>query len=153
MSTPSCTRWPRAVAEGAAGAGAEVRLRRVAELAAATAAIAQNPGGGGTADATAAIRRRRSRTWLGRRVRVRHADPVGTPAAQLKQFIDQAAGCGERRLADSGDPSPRGQQAGGRRPRSCRWATSFYHWGALIVPPGFTDPAVYAAGGTPTARR
>lgn len=25
----------------------------------------------------------------------------------------------------------------------------FYHWGALIVPPGFTDPAVYAAGGNP----
>jgi NAD(P)H dehydrogenase (quinone) len=25
----------------------------------------------------------------------------------------------------------------------------FYHWGALIVPPGFTDPVVYAAGGNP----
>jgi NAD(P)H dehydrogenase (quinone) len=28
-------------------------------------------------------------------------------------------------------------------------ANVFYHWGALIVPPGFTDPAVYAAGGNP----
>ena len=25
----------------------------------------------------------------------------------------------------------------------------FYHWGALIVPPGYADPAVYAAGGNP----
>jgi NAD(P)H dehydrogenase (quinone) len=25
----------------------------------------------------------------------------------------------------------------------------FYHWGALIVPPVYTDPAVYAAGGNP----
>jgi NAD(P)H dehydrogenase (quinone) len=25
----------------------------------------------------------------------------------------------------------------------------FYHWGALIVPPGFTDPVVSAAGGNP----
>jgi NAD(P)H dehydrogenase (quinone) len=25
----------------------------------------------------------------------------------------------------------------------------FYHWGALIVPPGYTDPVVYAAGGNP----
>jgi len=25
----------------------------------------------------------------------------------------------------------------------------FYHWGAVIVPPGYTDPAVYAAGGNP----
>ncbi len=25
----------------------------------------------------------------------------------------------------------------------------FYHWGALIVSPGFTDPVVYAAGGNP----
>jgi len=25
----------------------------------------------------------------------------------------------------------------------------FYHWGALIVPPGYTDPVVHAAGGNP----
>src|SRR5690606_41045304 len=28
-------------------------------------------------------------------------------------------------------------------------ANVFYHWGALIVPPGFTDRTVYAAGGNP----
>jgi NAD(P)H dehydrogenase (quinone) len=25
----------------------------------------------------------------------------------------------------------------------------FYHWGCLIVPPGYTDPLLYAAGGNP----
>ncbi|MGJ5949941.1 hypothetical protein [Streptomyces neyagawaensis] len=25
----------------------------------------------------------------------------------------------------------------------------FYHWGAVIVPPGYTDDAVYASGGNP----
>jgi NAD(P)H dehydrogenase (quinone) len=25
----------------------------------------------------------------------------------------------------------------------------FYHWGALIVPPGYTDPLLYASGGNP----
>jgi NAD(P)H dehydrogenase (quinone) len=24
-----------------------------------------------------------------------------------------------------------------------------YHWGAIIVPPGYTDPRVFAAGGNP----
>jgi NAD(P)H dehydrogenase (quinone) len=28
----------------------------------------------------------------------------------------------------------------------------FYHWGALIVPPGYADPVVYAAGGNPYSR-
>jgi NAD(P)H dehydrogenase (quinone) len=26
---------------------------------------------------------------------------------------------------------------------------TFYHWGSLIVPPGYTHPALYAAGGDP----
>jgi NAD(P)H dehydrogenase (quinone) len=25
----------------------------------------------------------------------------------------------------------------------------FYHWGAIIVPVGYTDPSVFAAGGNP----
>jgi NAD(P)H dehydrogenase (quinone) len=26
---------------------------------------------------------------------------------------------------------------------------TMYHWGAIIVPPGYTDPIVFAAGGNP----
>jgi multimeric flavodoxin WrbA len=25
----------------------------------------------------------------------------------------------------------------------------FYHWGSIIVPPGYTDPLIYSAGGNP----
>ena len=27
--------------------------------------------------------------------------------------------------------------------------TSMYHWGAIVVAPGYTDKSVYAAGGNP----
>jgi NAD(P)H dehydrogenase (quinone) len=27
--------------------------------------------------------------------------------------------------------------------------TTFMHWGAILVPPGFTDPSIFAAGGNP----
>lgn len=26
---------------------------------------------------------------------------------------------------------------------------TFYHWGSIIVPPGYTDAAIFAAGGNP----
>ena len=27
--------------------------------------------------------------------------------------------------------------------------TTFMHWGCVLVPPGYTDPAIFAAGGNP----
>ena len=76
----------------------------------------------------------------------------GTPAAQLKQFIDQAGGLWqEGSLADK--PVTAFTSAfnrhGGSEATILSLANVFYHWGALIVPPGYTDPAVYAAGGNP----
>jgi NAD(P)H dehydrogenase (quinone) len=76
----------------------------------------------------------------------------GAPAAQLKQFIDQAGGLWrEGKLADK--PVPAFASAfnrhGGNEATILSLANVFYHWGALIVPPGFTDPVVYAAGGNP----
>ncbi len=26
---------------------------------------------------------------------------------------------------------------------------AFYHWGSIIVPPGYTDPLIFASGGNP----
>src|SRR3569833_4012145 len=76
----------------------------------------------------------------------------GAPAAQLKQFIDQAGGLWrEGRLADK--PVTAFTSAfnrhGGSEATILSLGNVFYHWGSLIVPPGFTDPAVYAAGGNP----
>ena len=116
-----------AVAEGATSAGAEVRLRRVA-----AASLDDLE----WADAYA----------FGTPTR------FGAPAAQLKHFIDQTAGLWrEGKLADK--PVTAFTSAfhrhGGNEATLLSLGNVFYHWGALIVPPGFTDPAVSAAGGNP----
>jgi NAD(P)H dehydrogenase (quinone) len=142
----------RAVAEGAAAAGAEVRLRRVAELAS-DSAIDQNPRWRWHTDATASIAQAsvEDLAWADAYA---FGTPTrfGAPAAQLKQFIDQAGELWqEGRLADK--PVTAFTSAfnrhGGSEATILSLGNVFYHWGALIIPPGFTDATVYAAGGNP----
>jgi NAD(P)H dehydrogenase (quinone) len=142
----------QAVAEGAASAGAEVRLRRVAELAP-DSAIDQNPQWRRHADAAMSIAQAsvEDLAWADA---FAFGTPTrfGAPAAQLKQFIDQAGGLWqEGELADK--PVTAFTSAfnrhGGSEATILSLGNVFYHWGALIVPPGFTDPVVYAAGGNP----
>ncbi len=142
----------QAVAEGAASAGAGVRLRRVAELAP-DSAIAQNPLWRRHADAATSIAQAsvEDLAWADA---FAFGTPTrfGAPAAQLKQFIDQAGGLWqEGRLADK--PVTAFTSAfnrhGGSEATILSLGNVFYHWGALIVPPGYTDPVVYAAGGNP----
>jgi NAD(P)H dehydrogenase (quinone) len=91
-STGHVHRLAQAVAEGAARAGADARLRRVAELAPA-AAIDANPAWAAHARATRGIPEATHDD-------LRWADGFafgtparfGTPAAQLKQFIDTTGG-------------------------------------------------------------
>ncbi|MGS2617861.1 NAD(P)H:quinone oxidoreductase [Micromonospora sp. LZ34] len=142
----------QAVAEGAASAGAVVRLRRVAELAP-DSAIDQNPQWRRHADAATSIVQAsvEDLAWADA---FAFGTPTrfGAPAAQLKQFIDQAGGLWrEGKLADK--PVTAFTSAfnrhGGSEATILSLGNVFYHWGALIVPPGFTHPAVYAAGGNP----
>ncbi|MEU1428425.1 NAD(P)H:quinone oxidoreductase [Nocardia sp. NPDC005746] len=142
----------QAVAAGAEANGAEVRLRRVAELAPA-AAIDQNPLWRKHADATRSVPEA-SLEDLAWADALAFGTPTrfGAPAAQLKQFIDQTGGLWrEGALADK--PITAFTSAfnrhGGSEATILSLANVFYHWGALIVPPGFTDPAVSAAGGNP----
>jgi NAD(P)H dehydrogenase (quinone) len=142
----------RAVAEGAASAGARVRLRRVAELAP-DSAIDQNPLWRRHADAATSIDQAsvEDLAWADA---FAFGTPTrfGTPAAQLKQFIDQAGGLWrEGALTDKPVTAftSAANRHGGSEATILSLANVFYHWGALIVPPGFTDPVVYAAGGNP----
>jgi NAD(P)H dehydrogenase (quinone) len=142
----------QAVAEGAESAGAEVRLRRVAELAP-DSAIDQNPLWRRHADAAKSTAQA-SLEDLAWADAFAFGTPTrfGTPAAQLKQFIDQTSGLWqEGSLADK--PATAFTSAfnrhGGSEATILSLANVFYHWGALIVPPGYTDPVVYAAGGNP----
>jgi len=151
-ATGSVHALAQAVADGAASAGAQVRLRRVAELAP-DSAIDQNPLWRRHADATASLATA-SVDDLAWADAFAFGTPTrfGAPAAQLKQFIDQAGGLWqEGGLADK--PVTTFTSAynrhGGSEATILSLANVFYHWGALIVPPGFTDQAVYAAGGNP----
>lgn len=40
-------------------------------------------------------------------------------------------------------------QHGGQESTLLALYTTMYHWGMVIVPPGYTDASVYAAGGNP----
>lgn len=151
-STGTVHALAQAVADGAASAGTEVRLRRVAELAP-DAATGQNPQWRRHADATTAIPQAtiEDLAWADAYA---FGTPTrfGTPAAQLKQFIDQAVGLWhEGKLA--GKPVTAFTSAyhrhGGSEATILSLANVFYHWGSLIVPPGYTDQAVHAAGGNP----
>src|SRR4051794_31318234 len=142
-ATGSVHALAQAVAEGAASAGAEVRLRRVAELAP-DSAIDQNPQWRRHTDATMSIVRAsvEDLAWADA---FAFGTPTrfGAPAAQLKQFIDQTGGLWqEGRLADKPVTAFTAafNRHGGSEATILSLANVFYHWGALIVPPGFTDP-------------
>ena len=142
----------QAVAEGAASAGAGVRLRRVAEFAP-DSVIDESPPWRQHVDATTSVVEAsvEDLAWADA---FAFGTPTrfGAPAAQLKQFIDQAVGLWqEGKLADK--PVTAFTSAfnrhGGSEATILSLANVFYHWGSLIVAPGYTDPAVYAAGGNP----
>ncbi|MFJ8431244.1 NAD(P)H:quinone oxidoreductase [Kitasatospora sp. NPDC094019] len=142
----------QAVVEGAASTGAEVRLRRVAELAP-DSAIDRNPRWRQHADATAALEEATldDLAWADA-FAFGTPSRFGAPAAQLKQFIDQASGLWEEgRLADKPVTvfTAAFNRHGGTEATILSLSNVFYHWGALIVPPGYTDPVVFAAGGNP----
>jgi len=139
----------KAVAEGAEAAGAEVRLHRVRELAS-DEEIASNAGWSthraGTADVAEATHD--DLVW---------ADALifGTPtrfgnvSAQLKQFIDTTGPLWiDGRLADkvvSGFVST-GTYHGGQESTLLALYNSMYHWGAIVVAPGYTAPVQWDAG-------
>ena len=142
----------KSVAEGAEEIGAEVRLRRVAELAS-EEAIDANPAWRAHIEATRDV------------PEVSHADlewaeafafgtptRFGLPAAQLKQFIDTCGGLwmnGHLVNKTVSAFTGAGNLHGGQEATLLALNNVFYHWGAVLVPPGYTHPAFHAAGGNP----
>jgi len=141
-----------AVAAGATAAGAEVRVRKVRELAP-DEAIATNKG------------------WEAHRAATQHVEEAtladlewadgyafGTPtrfgvvSAQLKQFLDTTGPLWFKGgLANKAVTAFTGAsyQHGGQEATLFSIYTVAYHWGAVVVPPGYTDPTVKGAGGNP----
>lgn len=152
-STGNTHQLAQAVAQGAEEAGAEVRLRRVAETAP-DAAIDGNPAWRAHTDAVAGTVETATpddMEWadgyaLGTPTR------FGTPSAQLKQFIDTLGGLWfTGKLANKGATAFTSAQNthGGNESTILTLFNVFSHFGAVIVPPGYTDPLLYAAGGNP----
>jgi NAD(P)H dehydrogenase (quinone) len=151
-STGHVHRLAEAVEEGAREAGAETRLRRVEELAP-DEAIRQNPDWAAHRDATLGVEVATldDLEWADAMV---FGSPTrfGNVAAQLKQFLDQAGPLwAEGRLAGkiaSGFTSSQNAH-GGQETTLLALYNTMFHWGAIVVAPGYTDPRVFAAGGNP----
>lgn len=76
----------------------------------------------------------------------------GLPAAQLKQFIDTLGPLwAQGKLQDKAAAAftGAGNVHGGQEATLLALHNVFYHWGSIIVPVGYTDKLLYAAGGNP----
>ena len=141
-----------AAAEAAREAGAEVRLRKVRE----TAPAGGGEGAGCLGGAGGAHRAHRrghpGGPGLGGRVPLQRPTRYGGAASQMRSFIDTLGPVWqEGKLADkivSAMTSAQNPHGGQETTLQTLYIT-FMHWGAILVPPGYTDPAVFAAGGNP----
>ena len=138
-----------AAVEGAIKAGAETRLRQVAELAP-PEAVASNPAWAEHADSTADVAEATvdDLVW---------ADAVlfGTPtrygniASQLGAFVDTTGPQWQQGLlADKvyGAFTSTATPHGGQETTLLSLTRLFHHWGGVIVPPGFTDGVQHELG-------
>lgn len=152
-ATGNVYRMAEAFATGVREAGGAVRLRRVAELAPA-AAVEKNP----------VWREHLLETGDVEQASLDDLDwadglAFGTPtrfgnvSAQLKQFLDTTSGLWlSGRLADKAVTGFTASMDahGGQEATLLAMYNSMYHWGSVIVPPGWVDYEVaHAAGGNP----
>jgi NAD(P)H dehydrogenase (quinone) len=141
-----------AAAEAATAAGAEVRLRRIAETAPAEVVAAQE-------------------AWKAQLDKMQDIPEVsaedmewangyffisptrfGAVASQMRAFIDTLGGLWfAGKLANKTFTAATSAQNahGGQESTILSLYTTAIHWGAVIVAPGFTDQAVFEAGGNP----
>jgi NAD(P)H dehydrogenase (quinone) len=148
-ATGTTYKLARAIEEGATQTGAEVRVRKVRELAP-EEAIKSNRG------------------WAEHRLTTQEvaeatlddlewADAVifgtptryGLPAAQLKQFIDLTGPLWAKgKLVDKVVSSftSASTEHGGQETTITALNNTFYHWGGIIVPPAYADPIQFEAG-------
>lgn len=142
-------RWAE---EAAKEAGAEVRVVKAAELAP-MEALEANPAWKAHAEETKDVPEASSDD-------IEWADAIlfsvptrfGNLPSQMKQFIDTQGGlwgAGKTVNKVVSAMSSAGNPHGGQEATILSLYTAMAHWGAIIVPPGYTDDALYGAGGNP----
>lgn len=142
-------RWAKEAGEEA---GAEVRLLQVAELAP-KEAIENNPAWMANIKDTKDIPIATSDdlVWADAII---FSTPTrfGNVSSQIKHFLDlQGRIWSEGKLTNkvvSAMTSAKNPH-GGQEATIHSLYTTFMHWGAIIVPPGYTDVSIYKAGGNP----
>lgn len=141
--------WAKA---GAEELGAEVRLLKVPENAP-QAAINSNPAWKAHYEATKDVPEVQlsDLEW---------ADAIifsvptrfGNMASQMRQFLDTTGGLWfQGKLVNKVVSAMSSAQNphGGQEATILSLYTNMYHWGAIVVAPGFTDQSIFAAGGNP----
>lgn len=148
-STGTTYALARAIEEGARGAGAEVRFRKAPELAP-EKVIAGKPEWAAHLQATKDVAEASNDdlTWADAII---FGTPTryGLPTAQLKQFLDQTGGLWAKgalvnKICSSFTSTATAH--GGQEMTIVNLNTIFYHWGALIVGPGYADPIQFQSG-------
>ena len=138
--------------EAAVEAGAEVRLVKARELAP-DSAIEANPLWKENVIATKDVPEARSDDLVWADAIIFSAPTrFGVMAAQMKQFIDLQGGpWAEGKLMNKVVSAMSSAQNahGGQEATIKGIYTTLMHWGAIIVPPGYTDESIFAAGGNP----
>lgn len=139
----------QAAAEGAEKAGATVRLRKVAETAP-REAIDAKEAWAKHVDATADVAEA-SLDDLEWADAVLFGTPTrfGNPASQLRAYIEATGGLWfQGKLAGKVYSAFTASNTahGGQESTLLTLANTFYHWGGIIVPPGYTDPIQFKSG-------
>ncbi len=139
----------KAVEEGAKNAGAETRLLKVKELAPEDV-VKQNEGWAKHSEETqnVAVATNDDLEWADAII---FGTPTryGLPAAQLKNFIDQtgalwAKGALVNKIGSSFTTTATAH--GGQEQTILTLNTPFYHWGMIIVSPGYVEASQFESG-------
>ncbi|RAV20225.1 NAD(P)H:quinone oxidoreductase [Paenibacillus contaminans] len=142
----------KAAAEGVKEAGGEAKIVKVTELAPA-AAIESNPAWKAHVDATKDVPtvQLADLEWADAII---FSTPTrfGNMAAQMKQFLDTTGGLWfQGKLANKvvSAMTSASNAHGGQEATVLSLYTTMYHWGAIVVAPGYTDPILFQSGGNP----
>ncbi|MFW6289704.1 MAG: NAD(P)H:quinone oxidoreductase [Mariniphaga sp.] len=139
-------------AESAKNEGSEVRIRKAKELAPEWV-IEQNPAWKKNADATKDVEEV-SLDDLDWADVIVFSVPTryGNVPSQIKQFMDSTGPLWQKGKLTNKVVTAMTRAMnthGGQESTILSLYTTMYHWGAIVVTPGYTDSVLYAAGGNP----
>ena len=139
----------KSIEEGAKGAGAEIRFRKVKELAPQEAIDANKDWGAHILETQNVEEASLDDLEWADAIIFGSPTRYGLPAAQLKQFLDTTGPLwGKGKLVNKIGSSftSSATKHGGQESTILAINNTFYHWGCIIVAPGYVEPSQFEAG-------